>query len=203
MNEIFVLDPDGGAPLQLTDNNVFDGNPDWSPDGTRIVFDGVDDEGVLQVYTMAVDAPSTTATQLTTGAANGKAVWSPDGERIAFLSLRDDQREIYVMAADGSAQVNLTNDPSGDALAAWSADGARLAFVCTRWPETGPMFATSLSIRRGITFRTGRHRRMSDKADRRADCRLRAPSRRARSHTDHSICALSPLAGLRPKRVPP
>ena len=28
MNEIFVLDPDGGAPLQLTDNNVFDGNPD-------------------------------------------------------------------------------------------------------------------------------------------------------------------------------
>ena len=36
--EIFVLDRDGGAPLQLTDNDVFDGNPDWSPDGSRLVF---------------------------------------------------------------------------------------------------------------------------------------------------------------------
>jgi TolB protein len=73
------------------------------------VFDGFDAEGVLQAYTMAVDAPGATATQLTTGAANGNSVWSPDGERIAFLSLRDDQREICVMAADGSGQVNLTN----------------------------------------------------------------------------------------------
>jgi Tol biopolymer transport system component len=181
--EIFVLDRDGGAPLQLTDNDVFDGNPDWSPDGsrlvftrdrdgglenydggleiymmnadgsgtvqltdddvdngaadwspdgTRIVFDGFDAERVLQVYTMAVDAPGATATQLTTGAANGKPVWSPDGERIAFLSLRDGQRELYVMAADGSEQVNLTNHASFDALAAWSADGTQIAFVSDR-----------------------------------------------------------------------
>jgi Tol biopolymer transport system component len=47
---------------------------------------GFDAEGVLQVYTMAFDELGTPATQLTTGAANGKPVWSADGERIAFLS---------------------------------------------------------------------------------------------------------------------
>jgi len=44
--------------------------------------------------------------------------WSPDGTMIAFTSLRHGQnadgtwnREICVMAADGSAQVRLTEDP--------------------------------------------------------------------------------------------
>ncbi len=81
------MNADGSGTVQLTDDDVDNGAADWSPDGTRIVFDGFDAEGVLQVYTMAVDAPGTTATQLTTGAANGKPVWSPDGERIAFLSI--------------------------------------------------------------------------------------------------------------------
>jgi Tol biopolymer transport system component len=130
--EIYVMNADGSGTVQLTDDDVDNGAVDWSPDGRRIVFDAFDAEGVLQVYTMAVDALGTTATQLTTGAANGKPVWSPEGERIAFLSLRDGQRELYAMAADGSEQVNLTNDASFDALAAWSADGTQIAFVSDR-----------------------------------------------------------------------
>lgn len=41
---------------------------------------------------------------------------------IAFQSLRDDddRSEIYVMRADGSNPVNLTNDPANDIRPAWS-----------------------------------------------------------------------------------
>ena len=37
--------------------------------------------------------------------------WSPYGGKIAFVSIRDGNPEIYVMNADDSDQVNLTNYP--------------------------------------------------------------------------------------------
>ena len=40
--------------------------------------------------------------------------WSPDGARIAFQSNRHGNNEIYVMNADGSNQINLTNNPARD-----------------------------------------------------------------------------------------
>jgi dipeptidyl aminopeptidase/acylaminoacyl peptidase len=38
--------------------------------------------------------------------------FSPDGNRIVFVSDRDGNAEIYAMSANGSNQVNLTNDPA-------------------------------------------------------------------------------------------
>ncbi|MBP7791964.1 MAG: PD40 domain-containing protein, partial [Candidatus Goldbacteria bacterium] len=43
-------------------------------------------------------------------------VWSPDGSKIAFESYRDGNREIYVMDANGSNQVNLTNNIADDGI---------------------------------------------------------------------------------------
>jgi Tol biopolymer transport system component len=51
-----------------------------------------------------------------------------DGTKIAFQSDRDGNFEIYVMDADGSDPVNLTNNPAYDAQPAWSPDGTRIAF---------------------------------------------------------------------------
>ncbi|HUL71376.1 MAG TPA: hypothetical protein VLT17_14200 [Gemmatimonadales bacterium] len=39
--------------------------------------------------------------------------------RIAFVSTRNGNAEIYVMNADGSGQVNLTNRRGGDNSPAW------------------------------------------------------------------------------------
>ena len=41
-------------------------------------------------------------------------VFSPDGSRIAFVSPRDGNPEIYVMDADGTGTVRVTNDPGVD-----------------------------------------------------------------------------------------
>jgi Tol biopolymer transport system component len=52
--------------------------------------------------------------------------------KIAFESLRDGDMEIYVMEADGSGQMNLTNNPAEDIDPAFSPDGTKIAFVSSR-----------------------------------------------------------------------
>jgi TolB protein len=78
--------------------------------------------GVLGLMAVALAAglgPSTRPAESAFPGANGK---------IVFASDRDGNREIYVMNADGSGQVNMTNNLADDESPAWSADGAKIAF---------------------------------------------------------------------------
>lgn len=60
------------------------------------------------------------------------AVVSGENGRIAFVSDRDGNDEIYLMDADGTNLVNLTNHPADDRAPAWSPDGLRIAFASNR-----------------------------------------------------------------------
>ena len=63
----------------------------------------------------------------------GRPAWSPDGRRIAFVSSRDNsQGDVFVMNADGSDPVNLTDHVRGDSFPSWSPDGSRIAFASGR-----------------------------------------------------------------------
>lgn len=56
--------------------------------------------------------------------------WSKDGARIAFSSNRGGvDYEIFVMNADGSNLVQLTNNDTDDLAPTWSPDGAQIAFM--------------------------------------------------------------------------
>jgi len=66
-------------------------------------------------------------------AKDGFPQWDPSGTRIAFRSDRDGNEEIYVMDADGSDVIRLTNEPdSGDYAPFWSPDGTRIVYSALR-----------------------------------------------------------------------
>ena len=61
--------------------------------------------------------------------------WSPDGGKIAFTGSKTRlsvNTEIYVMNADGSNMMKLTDDPAEDRLPAWLPDEQAIAFISER-----------------------------------------------------------------------
>lgn len=72
---------------------------------------------------------------------NRMPAWSPDGKQIAFSSNQDGNTDIYVMDADGSHLIQLTQDSlatfyflqsATDVEPAWSPDGQHLLFTSGR-----------------------------------------------------------------------
>jgi WD40 repeat protein len=128
--EIFLINPDASGSARLTAVDGDDFDPDWSPDGEKIVFTSTRDND-SEIYVM--DADGTNQTRLTASPLTDEdPAWSPDGSRIAFSSVRDGNREIYVMNADGTGVTRLTNDPGTDLEPAWIPDGTRIIFVSDR-----------------------------------------------------------------------
>jgi dipeptidyl aminopeptidase/acylaminoacyl peptidase len=66
------------------------------------------------------------------GLDNGDNCLSLDNTKIAFVTDRDGNAEIYVMNADGTDQINLTNNPAHDSSPSWSPDGTKIAFMTGR-----------------------------------------------------------------------
>ena len=129
--ELFTMTPSGGNTTRLTNNTEADFSAKFSPDGRKIAFQRAD----LHLWTM--DADGSNVTQLTSGAGTSTpGSWSPDGRQIVFQTSRDGNFEIYKMNADGSNQVNLTNNATPganiDQFPAWSPDGSKIAFRSNR-----------------------------------------------------------------------
>ena len=53
-------------------------------------------------------------------------------QQVAYLSEQDENREIYVMNADGTNKTNLTNNTAQDYLGSWSLDGQSIVFSSDR-----------------------------------------------------------------------
>lgn len=128
--EIYVIDIDGTNKTQLTQNEVDDGHPTWSPNGKRIAFSSMV-EDIYQIF--IVDAAGGTAKQLTfSDASHYHPTFSSDGKRIIYVSNAHNHYTLWMMNADGTHKTQLTNHIGAHFEPSLSRDGKQLVFSSDR-----------------------------------------------------------------------
>ena len=100
---LFVMDADGAGAHRVTDEEVEETEPAWSPDGRSIAY-VAERAGLEHPRALARAAPTArSGARLTKlGGVAQAPSWSPDGRRIAFSANSDDNGfDIYTVGADG------------------------------------------------------------------------------------------------------
>ena len=92
--------------------------PDWSPDGTMIVYQQQNHKFQIWIAQLHNGVASTT-TRLTSDAENRDPSWAPDGRHLVLTSTRGGEQELWILDIISGRWRQLTNSV-GARLAAWS-----------------------------------------------------------------------------------
>ena len=149
-SDLRVVRLDGSAPRILySAKGVLANAGDWSPDG-KYILAGITkfDPYTFQIALLSVaDGSMRVLKTLDWFPTNGK--FSPDGRYIAYdLAQQQDlgNRDIFLLAVDGSREIRVVEHPADDQLLGWTPDGNHILFASDR---SGSMSAWAIRVADG------------------------------------------------------
>src|SRR6266852_1984613 len=143
----FFVTPAFAQKRNITEKDLFNfvwiGDPQVSPDGSRVAFVRVTVNEKKDGYNTAiwtVSAATGEARQLTAGPRDLSPRWSPDGQYLCFVRVPEkdghpDVPELFMLAMSGGDSFQFTNLARGAGGPQWSPDGKMIAFVNGANPE--------------------------------------------------------------------
>lgn len=127
--DIYVVNSNGSELKRLTFTEAYEGQPQFSPDDSRIVF--VSEragKGIGEIYVMNADGSRQERLTDNNGY-DSEPTFSPDGTRIAFIrQLSKFEKGIFIMNADGTELRQLTRDSADVSSPQFSRDGRKVRY---------------------------------------------------------------------------
>jgi TolB protein len=151
--EIYVMDADSDDLRRATSNKTINTFPNWSPDGSTIVYTSYQRASRPKLYllTRGTKSPGQIFRELPAQIYRG--VFDPTGGKLAIVRDSEGSSEIYTVGKGGGGTQRLTKNGAIDVGPSWSPDGRRIAFASDRAgaPQIYVMNADGSDQRR-ITF---------------------------------------------------
>jgi serine/threonine protein kinase/Tol biopolymer transport system component len=136
--QIFLADLSENSPRQITSEAVGACQPDWSPDGSRLVFVSpctadvdIYEQGKMFILELATNTITPVAGA---GPGNFDPDWSPDGNFIVFTANLDGYLQVYKveLATNNITRLTQTAASMPASQPAWSPDGKSILFTVRR-----------------------------------------------------------------------
>ena len=111
LGDLYTVPISGGTATPLTQGMAFDGQPRFSPDGTRVVFTS-DRSGGEGIHIIALDLSDTL--QVTKGKSSSyqSPEWTPDGKYVIATKQGPGQGKLWMYHVDGGSGIQLIDEPA-------------------------------------------------------------------------------------------
>jgi TolB protein len=149
--EIWSMDYDGQNQQQVTHLGSIALSPRISPDGSRIAFSSLSNQGwAIRMFSLELNRLVAFPAGAV-GGANYSPAWSADGGKVAFSSSRSGDPEIWVVDAAGGNAHKVTSFVGPDIAPTWNPrSNAQIAWVSGRTglPQIYTMDADGANVQR-------------------------------------------------------
>ncbi len=110
LGDLYTMPITGGTATPLTQGMAFDGQPRFSPDGTRVVFTS-DRSGGEAIHIISLDLTDTV--QITRGKSSAyqSPEWTPDGNYVIATRQVPGQGKLWMYHVDGGSGIKLIDEP--------------------------------------------------------------------------------------------
>jgi Tol biopolymer transport system component len=137
---VYSLETSSARTVYARDEVEYPQPFDWTPDGTRILTVLARTDRTRQIAFVTVADGSVRLLKTLDWRAPQQVALSPDGRHVAYdLPRQGDspERDVFLLAADGSRDELLVAHPDNDVVLAWTPDGKRLLFASDRTGRMG------------------------------------------------------------------